>query len=82
MVLENGEILAKEADMDRWGKLVKSMNKKGIVGYYEQKWLQEGEEKGMQQGMQQGMLKERQRIFAFLKSGHSLEEAEKKFAFA
>ena len=33
---------------------------------------------GIQQGMQQGM----QQLFAFLNSGHTLEEAKKKFAFA
>jgi len=41
-------------------------------------WEQQGAQRGMQQGIQEGM----QQIFAFLKSGHTLEEAEKKFSFA
>jgi predicted transposase/invertase (TIGR01784 family) len=36
---------------------------------------------GRQQGRQEGRAEERREIFAFLKSGHSLEEAEKKFGF-
>ena len=40
--------------------------------------LNRARREGVQQGMQQGM----QQILAFLSSGHSLEEAKKKFVFA
>ena len=70
MILENGLILSQEANMNKWGTLVKEMKKRGLVGYYEQKWMEDG----MQQGMQQ--------LLKFLKSGHTIEEAEKKFTFA
>jgi hypothetical protein len=53
MILENGLILSQEANMNKWGTLVKEMKKRGLVGYYEQKWMDEGMEKGMQRGMQQ-----------------------------
>jgi hypothetical protein len=56
--------------MNKWGTLVKEMKKRGLVGYYEQKWMEDG----MQQGIQN--------LFNFLESGHSLEEAKKKFAFS
>ena len=78
----NGKILNKiiseEEGMNGVDYVIKAWDDKGLLVGLKEEWRQEG----MQQGMQQGMLKERQRIFAFLKSGHSLEEAEKKFAFA
>jgi len=40
-------------------------------------WERSGRQQGIQQGIQQGM----QQLFDFLKKGHSLEEANKKFAF-
>ena len=42
MILENGLILSQEANMNKWGTLVKEMKKRGLVGYYEQKWMDEG----------------------------------------
>ena len=74
MILENGLILSQEANMNKWGTLVKEMKKRGLVGYYEQKWMDEGIEKGVQQGVQN--------LLKYWESGHSLEEAKKKFAFS
>ena len=74
MFLENGSILSKEADMDKWEKLVNDMKKNGFKGRYEQQWEQRGELRGEKRATHQ--------IITFLKSGHSLEEAEKKFAYA
>ena len=55
MILENGLILSQEANMNKWGTLVKEMKKRGLVGYYEQKWLEDGIQEGMQKGMQRGI---------------------------
>jgi hypothetical protein len=41
-------------------------------------YAQRSKQEGMQQGMQQGI----KQIFAFLESGHTLEEAKQKFSFA
>ena len=46
------------------------------------KWKQEGQQEGVMEGMQKGMQKGVQQLLKFLKSGHSLEEAEVRFAMA
>jgi hypothetical protein len=59
--------------MNKWGTLVKEMKKRGLVGYYEQKWMDEGRQQGRQ---------EMQELFTLLEKGVSLSEAKKKFTFA
>jgi len=56
--------------MNKVDRLMKILDEKGLLTKYRQE--------GIQQGMQQGV----QQLIKFLKSGHTLEEAEKKFAFA
>ena len=50
----------------------------GLAEKWEQKGRQEGVMEGLQKGMQRGMTQ----LLKFLKSGHSLEEAEVRFAMA
>ena len=58
----------------------------GLAAKWEQRgWqagAQEGWQKGRQEGRQEGAQKTARQLLKFLKSGHSLEEAEKKFAMA
>jgi predicted transposase/invertase (TIGR01784 family) len=44
--------------------------------------LEVSKEEGIQQGIQQGMQQGMQQLLEFWKSGHTLEEAEKKFSFS
>jgi hypothetical protein len=94
MALINKEVLNKiieeEGGMDGLEYIINNLDQKGLLVNLKQNWtqqatqqaMQQGMRQGMRQGEQKGMLKERQRIFDFLRQGHSLEEAEKKFAFA
>ncbi|MDR2577649.1 MAG: hypothetical protein LBC70_02420, partial [Chitinispirillales bacterium] len=63
----NGEILLKEAKVDGIKKALKYWESKGHLADYEQGWKQEERQETAAQLLQ------------FLKSGHSIEEAEKKF---
>ena len=70
MILKNEKLLSEGENMGTWEDVVKKLEKKGILDNRKQLW----QERGMQTAAQ--------KIFAFLSSGHSLEEAKKKFAFA
>ena len=48
----------------------------------EEEWKREVEHRGIQKGIQRGIQTGMMQILTFLRSGHSLEEAEKKFAVA
>ena len=47
-----------------------------------EKGMQKGMQKGLQKGIQKGAQTATRQLLKFLKSGHSLEEAEAKFAMA
>ena len=68
MLLLKGETLLKEFDMNRWKSLMEAQIRMGKIGYHEQQWF----DNGIQQGVQQ--------LFDFWASGHTIEEAKKKFA--
>ena len=79
LLVVNNETLEKEGIMTATEKKFNEIVARWAVRTgAAQTWEQQGKQEGMQQGIQQGM----QQIFAFLKSGHTLEEAEKKFSFA
>jgi hypothetical protein len=78
ILLENMEILSSEENMGKWEDLRITLEKKGMLDGWKEEFEQRGMQKGIQSGMQQGM----QQLFAFLNSGHTIEEAKKKFAFA
>ena len=67
LLVVNNEILEKE-------EIMTTMEKK-----FNERFARWAERTGVAQTWEQ---RERQRIFAFLESGHTLEEAKKKFTFA
>ena len=77
MFLENEDVLTRErknmTKMKRLEKTVRSwIEEEDFLADYRQEVIQEGERKGEQKGMA--------RLYEYLKSGHSIEEAEKMFA--
>jgi hypothetical protein len=72
------KIISEEDGMEGIEYVVRDLAQEGFLGNLKQDWMREG----VLQGEKRGEKRAAHQIITFLRSGHSLEEAEKKFAYA
>ena len=81
MLKENKDHLFKEGYMkDTYAVLRDLADECGIIADAKQEGWQEGKQEGWQAGQREGWQEGSRNIIEFLRNGHTLEEAEKKFA--
>ena len=76
------KIIYEEDGMEGIEYVFRDLIKQGFFGNVKEDWMREGVLQGERRGEKRGEQRATRQIITFLKSGHSLEEAEKKFAYA